>query len=89
MFILIMIMLLSAVTGGEFLDVVYEVVSALGTVGLTRGFTGSLTLAGKIVVIVSMYLGRIGPITLVTAVTARSREANTSIERPERRILIG
>lgn len=88
-FVLLMVMLLSFVTGGAFLDVVYEVVSALGTVGLTRGFTSSMNLAGRIIIIISMYLGRIGPITLVSAVTVRSREANTSIERPEKRILIG
>lgn len=89
MAVLLMTMLLSAATDGAFLDVIYEVVSALGTVGLTRGFTSSMSLSGKIIIIISMYLGRIGPITLVSAVTTHSREANTSIERPERRILIG
>lgn len=87
--VLIMVMLVSAATGGSFLDVVYEVVSALGTVGLSRGFTSSMSLAGKILIIISMYLGRIGPITLVSAVIVRSREANSTIERPEKRILIG
>jgi len=84
-----MITLLSAATGGDFLDVSYEIVSALGTVGLTRGFTSGLNLAGKIIVIISMYLGRIGPITLASAVTVRSREANALVERPEKRIIIG
>ena len=87
--VLLMVMLLSAVTDGDFLDVVYEVISALGTVGLTRGFTPGMPTVGKILIIISMYLGRIGPITLVSAVAIRSREANTSIERPEKRILIG
>lgn len=84
-----MIILLSVATAGSFMDVSYEVVSALGTVGLTRGFTPTMTVAGKIIIIIGMYLGRIGPITLASAVTVRSREANTDIQRPEKRILIG
>ncbi len=88
-FMLVMIIMLSIATGGNFLDVTYEIASALGTVGLTRGFTPGMPLAGKIIVIISMYFGRIGPITLVSAVAVRSREANTSIERPEKRILVG
>lgn len=88
-FLFLNIILLSAVTGGSFMDVSYEVTSALATVGLSRGFTPSLPVIGKILVIISMYIGRLGPITLASAVTIRSREANTSVERPEKRIMIG
>ena len=84
-----MIAALSVATGGDFLDVSYEIASAVGTVGLTRGFTSEMNLAGKIIVIITMYLGRIGPITLASAVATRSREANVLIERPEKRIIIG
>lgn len=48
-----------------------------------------MTMAGKLIVIVAMYLGRIGPITLASAVVVRSGEANTSISRPEKRIIVG
>lgn len=83
------IILLSVATPGSMLDISYEVVSALATVGLTRGFTPTMTMAGKLIVIVAMYLGRIGPITLASAVVVRSGEANTSISRPEKRIIVG
>lgn len=87
--LLVSVVLLSAVTPGSLLDVAYEVVSALATVGLSRGFTPTMTLAGKIIIIFAMYLGRIGPITLASAVTVRSREANMDVDRPEKRIIVG
>lgn len=80
---------LSVASAGDHLDIAYEIVSALATVGLSRGFTSTLTFAGKIVVIIVMYLGRIGPITLASAMIARSHEAHVHIERPVRRILVG
>ncbi|MEM1251912.1 MAG: potassium transporter TrkG [Cyanobacteria bacterium P01_H01_bin.21] len=46
-----------------FEDVIFEVASALGTVGLSRGMTGDLTTFGKLIIIVMMYVGRIGPLS--------------------------
>lgn len=62
-------------------DILYEAVSAAATVGLSRGLTGMLPAAGKWVVILTMYLGRIGPITLGTAVlsAAQQRTDKTSL----------
>lgn len=51
--------------GGSMVDVVYETTSALATVGLTRDYTSKLHLLGKLIIIVCMYLGRIGPISMV------------------------
>ena len=48
----------------EFLDIAFEVVSALSTVGLSRGLTGELSQAGEVVLIFLMYAGRLGPLTL-------------------------
>ncbi len=45
-------------------DALYEVISALGTVGLSRGLTPNLNSIGRIIIILSMYLGRIGPISM-------------------------
>jgi trk system potassium uptake protein TrkH len=45
-------------------DIIFEVTSALGTVGLTTGATSRLDGMGKIVIIIAMFVGRIGPITL-------------------------
>ena len=49
---------------GDFLDLVFEVTSAFGTVGLSRGTTGELDTLGQIVIGVTMFIGRVGPLTL-------------------------
>lgn len=88
--VLAMSMLLSAVMPERSLvDVVYEVTSALATVGLSRGLTPDLTAIGKWLVIVTMYLGRIGPLTLGTAVVVRAvkRSENTRLAAED--IMIG
>lgn len=56
--------LLVAVDGVPMTDAVFEVFSATGTVGLSRGVTPQLTVFGRILIILCMYLGRIGPISL-------------------------
>ena len=62
--VLIMTTLLLTRGGISFVDGLFEIVSALGTVGISRGLTSSLDSAGRIIVIISMYLGRIGPISM-------------------------
>jgi trk system potassium uptake protein len=63
-----------AVSGELFLDASFEVASALGTVGLSTGLTPSLTVTGKAIIIVLMFIGRLGPITVVAAVSLSRRE---------------
>lgn len=69
-------------------DALFEVVSACGTVGLSRGLTSSLGRAGKIVVIIAMYLGRIGPISMV-ALFSRNRSGNNRINYSEGNFYVG
>jgi len=57
-------------------DALYEVVSACGTVGLSRGLTSSLLPAGRLTIIIAMYLGRIGPISLVALFSKNNENAN-------------
>lgn len=64
---------LSVVSGGDFVDVVFEMTSAVTTAGMTRDFTGSLNTMGKLIIIVGMYLGRIGPISLAIAIQAKKK----------------
>jgi trk system potassium uptake protein TrkH len=64
----------------------FETVSALGTVGLSLGVTGALTTTGKLVVIVTMFVGRIGPLTLALALGDRARPR---VHYPETRIMVG
>lgn len=80
---------LSLTMKASFIDIIYEITSALGTAGLTRGITSQLPLAGKLIIIVNMYLGRIGPITLAAAITIRARNRNQNVHLAEEHILIG
>jgi potassium uptake TrkH family protein len=66
---------------------VFEAASAFGTVGLSTGITGKLPEAGQIALIVLMYLGRTGPLTLATALALRERERR--IRYAEARPIIG
>lgn len=61
-------LLLLALQPHAFEDVLFETASALGTVGISRGITGELTPLSKLVVIVLMFIGRVGPITFGLAV---------------------
>jgi trk system potassium uptake protein len=55
----------------NFLSLLFEEISAFGTVGLSTGITSSLSLAGKSIIILTMYIGRIGTLTLALAITKR------------------
>jgi len=81
-------LLLSAVSDASLLDILYETVSATATVGLTRNLTSSLNLAGKIIIIVTMYLGRVGPISLAIAF-GRKKEIPNIIKNPTEEISVG
>lgn len=61
---IIAVIALTIVQPGEFIDCFFEVISAIATVGLSRDFTTKLTIAGRIIIIITMYIGRIGPISL-------------------------
>lgn len=81
-------LLLSAVTKGDALDIAYETVSAAATVGLTRNLTSGLNLWGKIIIIVTMYLGRVGPISLMIALNTK-KETKNIIKNPTEEISVG
>ena len=67
--------------------VLFEAVSAFATVGLTTGITADLPTAGQVILVVLMYLGRIGPITLVSAIALRN--SHRRYELPESRPIVG
>jgi len=66
---------------------VFEAVSAFGTVGLSSGLTPSLSVPGKSVIILLMFLGRVGPLTVLAAASLRRRKIR--IEYPRGEIAIG
>ncbi|MCL2336214.1 MAG: TrkH family potassium uptake protein [Firmicutes bacterium] len=72
---------------GDFLDVLFEVVSAFGTVGLSLGLTVKLSVWGKIVIILTMFIGRLGPLTMAFALAQRS--IKPSVRYAEEKIMIG
>lgn len=80
--------LLSAVTEAGALDILFETVSATATVGLSRNLTGTLNGWGKVIIIVTMYLGRVGPISLATAFNSR-KEVPNIIKNPTEKISVG
>jgi trk system potassium uptake protein TrkH len=81
-------MLLCAVTDADALDILYETVSATATVGLTRNLTPYLNRAGKAVIIATMYLGRVGPISLALALNSSKKQRNL-IKNPTEDISVG
>ena len=69
--------------------ILFETASAMGTAGLSAGLSANLSIIGKIVVIMIMYAGRIGPITVVMAVLHRRKNTHSIIELPEGKVIIG
>ena len=82
-------LVLSASTSFHLLDILYEVVSAVSTVGVTTGITPMLTALPKLTLMILMYFGRVGVLTVSYAVLNSLMEDRSSIEYPEARMLIG
>ncbi len=72
----------------EFMALLFEVISAFGTVGLSTGITPELSLPGKVALIVTMLGGRVGPLTLLVAL-ARSKPHDDALHYPEEHLMIG
>lgn len=82
------VMVLSiAEVGATFEVILYEVLSAFGTVGLTQGITPSLTAVSKVTLTLIMYMGRVGPLTVMLALAGKQSKAN--VKYPEGKLLIG
>ncbi len=73
----------------NFLNLFFEAASAAGTVGLTTGVTPNLTVAGRIVVVLCMYIGRLSPVTMVVALTYRKARVNNKTSYPEENVVVG
>jgi trk system potassium uptake protein TrkH len=85
--VVIATLILMAVSPFPFYETLFEAISAFGTVGLSTGITADMPDFGKIVLIVLMYLGRVGPQTLGVALVLRERER--LYRYPEERPFIG
>ena len=77
----------AATTDLPFVDMLFESVSAFGTVGLSNGVTPQLDHVGRIILVAGMFVGRLGPLTIALALSARARR--TRVRYPEETIGIG
>ncbi|MBN1444168.1 MAG: hypothetical protein JXA90_15765, partial [Planctomycetes bacterium] len=74
-------------TRSSFLGHLFEVTSAIGTVGLSTGVTGSLAPASRLVLIACMLVGRLGPLLIAESLIGTRKPL--AYELPEERIVVG
>jgi len=80
-------LLLSISEKFSFIQIYFETISAFGTVGLSTGVTPYLSDFGKIVVMICMFIGRLGPLTMVLAI--RNVQSTRLVTYPEERVMVG
>ena len=74
---------------GSFIQVLFESVSAFGTVGLSTGITPDLNKTSMYMIIITMFVGRVGPLTAAVALSMRHRASKLPYKYPEGRITVG
>jgi len=72
-----------------FMDTFFEAVSGFATVGLTLGVTSELSFIGKLVMCVTMFIGRLGPMTMAVAFAIRNSRKKIKIRKPEEKVMVG
>lgn len=87
--IFVVVSLLTLTEKADFLTLLFEVTSAFGTVGLSLGVTPHLTIIGKIAIMLTMFTGRVGPLTVGFALSRKIQGAQVSMKYPEEKIIIG
>ena len=85
--IAVTLLLCVAMRGEKLVDLLFEASSACATVGLSTGITSRLEIFGKFVIIGGMFIGRIGPLTLLLALTVHVK--NVEFSYPSENIVIG
>lgn len=87
LFVMIIIMSIFDSSKG-FLPLLFELISAFGTVGLSMGVTAKLSIISKLIIILTMYIGRVGPLTIMYALS-KKKYREGKYKYPEETILIG
>ena len=89
--VVVMGTLIISITDPDFniLDVGFEVVSAIATVGLSIGGSPNLSVLGKIFIMLFMFMGRVGSLTIFMALASRGVKNNSPIKYPEGKIIVG
>ena len=85
--IFVMVFAITMVEDKPFISLIFEVFSAFSTVGLSTGITPALGSTGRLLIIITMFVGRIGPLTLLYALVRKFNPGG--VKYPEERILIG
>jgi trk system potassium uptake protein TrkH len=85
--IAVIVFILSITEKFTFLQLLFETVSAFGTVGLSTGITPGLSIAGKLLITLMMFIGRVGPLALVLSLAQRQQV--TEFNYPQETIRIG
>jgi trk system potassium uptake protein TrkH len=72
------------------IHILFELFSAFGTVGLSAGITPNLTTIGKLIIVTTMFIGRVGPLTLMLAISQiRLQRKSIGYEYPEENVMVG
>ena len=87
--IFIMTSILSGVEGIPFVQALFEVTSAFGTVGLSTGITPGLSEISKVILIFTMFLGRVGPLSFAIAIALKENRKLQNAVYPEGKIMVG
>lgn len=87
LFISVLVMSFSEEAGLQ--RIMFEAVSAFGTVGLTQALTPQLTAVGKCVIMILMFFGRVGVLTIGFAIAAKQRDYNSKIRYPRAQLMVG
>jgi len=85
-FVFVVVFLLTVTESFDFLKILFEAVSAFGTVGLSTGITPDLSVAGRLLITALMFAGRLGPLTLTLALVKKQRPTKYRYSREVVRI---
>lgn len=87
--VLVVTIIIMGLERSNFINVLFEVTSAFGTVGLSTGLTPGLHPISKILLIITMFLGRVGPLSFAIALSIKANHAKENIIYPEGKIVVG
>ena len=87
--IFIMTIIMISVEKVNFINILFEVTSAFGTVGLSTGITPGLHSISKVLLILTMFIGRVGPLTFALAIAMRAHKKTQDAVFPEGKIMVG
>ncbi len=87
--VIIVAMILSITETADFMTLLFEATAAFSTAGLTLNYTPNLSSIGKVILCITMFVGRVGPLTIVIAFAKRATGNKGNLKYPEEKILVG